>query len=523
MWRVQGFVGRVLNRCHGNAPLRLPQNHHVEDEVINSSTLLSTSRHSPDSSSQRGEDGERRQKRKTSQFCYAGLPRYTALDAVGWGAAAFVFMQVCRRLHSQFSSPGEPGPGKKHGGLEAVPIALHTCGYRVLLDTRMSVVGLGRRGKILPQGSSSSRGSSDSQGSSSSSSIEPGHLSHLLRADGSYSDHQGAAASQDTKAPEESLPSVAEEKPAQRDGGEPPREKDQEVPSEEERLAGAALNLQHVAHSSVPVVLNIIGLESAAEGDHQAAFSCFLASAQRGYAKAQFNTGVCYERGRGVARDRDKALRFYSQAAAGGHTQAQYRCAKLLLGTRGQHSTQDLDEAIGLLERAAQAGLAEAQVYLATVFSQEPVRDGRKSVHYLQMAAESKNSNALLFLGQCYESGFGVQQNFNKALRFYKQAAQAGNRRAQRLLATPSGGEEEAVLRSIRSAPCFPVSERLCRPLSSLTSGPLLTSALPPLPHSWSTGTLDPSPSSLSSTLLHPSSLTPGVDVNPCRWTIGVG
>ena len=39
----------VFSRCHGNAPLRLSQNHHVEDEVIHSSTFLSTGRHSPDS------------------------------------------------------------------------------------------------------------------------------------------------------------------------------------------------------------------------------------------------------------------------------------------------------------------------------------------------------------------------------------------------------------------------------------------------------------------------------------------
>lgn len=38
----------VLHRCYGNTQLRLSQNHHVEDEVINSSTVLSTSRHISD-------------------------------------------------------------------------------------------------------------------------------------------------------------------------------------------------------------------------------------------------------------------------------------------------------------------------------------------------------------------------------------------------------------------------------------------------------------------------------------------
>ena len=38
----------VLHRYNSSNPLRLPQNHHVEDEVINSSTVLSTSRHTSD-------------------------------------------------------------------------------------------------------------------------------------------------------------------------------------------------------------------------------------------------------------------------------------------------------------------------------------------------------------------------------------------------------------------------------------------------------------------------------------------
>lgn len=38
----------VLHRCHGNTQLRLQQNHNVQDEVLNPSSLLSTSRHTPD-------------------------------------------------------------------------------------------------------------------------------------------------------------------------------------------------------------------------------------------------------------------------------------------------------------------------------------------------------------------------------------------------------------------------------------------------------------------------------------------
>ncbi|XP_046907582.1 death ligand signal enhancer isoform X2 [Hypomesus transpacificus] len=532
MWRVQWFVGRILSR---NAPLRLSQNHHVEDEVINTSTLLSTSRHNSDPSSQKGEDGEKQKKRKTSQFCSAGLPRYTALDAVGFGAAAVLVLQICRRIHSQFSSRAEPGhghapgPGPAPALSQPVTATLQKCGYRVLLEilSRRDVLPRPRSVRCLwgaPDTQIQTQAQTQTQGSSneaSSSSLDHNlDLDHLT----SHSSSTHQQLSQESSASEESSlseSSLSEHQPGDRK--QPEQEDDQDFLSSEEKVAVAALDFRQVADSSVPVVLNIIGLESAKSSDYEAAFTCFLAAARHGYSKAQFNTGVCYERGRGVGKDKGQALNFYSQAAAGGHSQAQYRYARLLLSCRGQQSAEDLDKAIHLLEQAAVAGLTQAQVYLGSLFSQEPVRDGCMSVHYLRMAAERGDSDALLFLGQCYETGFGVQKCPRTAMKFYRQAAWAGNRPAQRLLVPPGGAEEE-VLRSIQSAPSFPVAGVLLQPLSTLASPPCPSASptLPlTLPHSWSTGSMAPLPR-LSSLPLHLHPLPPGMEGSPCRWTIGV-
>uniref|UniRef100_A0A3B4WE16 DAP3 binding cell death enhancer 1 n=1 Tax=Seriola lalandi dorsalis TaxID=1841481 RepID=A0A3B4WE16_SERLL len=475
MWRVQGFVGRVLHRCHGSTPLRLPQNHHVEDEVISSSSILSTSRHSSDS---------RRKKQRTFQFGYTELPHYTVLDAVGWGAAAVLFMQICKRIRSKFSSGTEPSPTP--GSLTA-PSLLHKCGYHILLEnlSRHDVLPRGRTVLCL-------QGVPERQNHDQTASSQ--HSEHL-NTDSSISDHQRALLNQDSP-----IPGL---------------------------LAGVTLNLRHVGDNSIPVILNIIGVESVKSENYEQAFTCFQAAAEQGYNKAQFNVGVCYEKGRGVSKDREKALNYYWQAAVGGHTQAQYRYAKLLLTSRGHQSLEELKTAIDLLERPAAAGLTKAQVCLASVFSQEPVRDGSKSVKYLKMAAEGGDDTALLFLGQCYENGFGVQQNLRTAFEFYKQAAHTGNKQAQSLL-TPSNDtdrKEDAVLRSIRSAPCFSVASRLLQqPLSPLASCvPASTShptTLPLLPHSWSTGSLC-APPVLSSTPLHlhPHSTEGGT----CQWTVGIG
>lgn len=159
-----------------------------------------------------------------------------------------------------------------------------------------------------------------------------------------------------------------------------------------------------------------------------------------------------------------------------------------------------------------------------------------------------QDDTALLFLGECYESGFGVQQNVRRATEYYKRAAQAGNKKAESLLMPPnatnckdydvllsvmsqhvvtminisflfSSPAKDAVLRSISSAPCFSAADRHLRQPFSF---PLCPSAftLPLLPHSWSTGNLCVPPS-LSSSLLPLHSLN--AEGGTCQWTVGLG
>lgn len=53
------------------------------------------------------------------------------------------------------------------------------------------------------------------------------------------------------------------------------------------------------------VFISLAGLESAKSGNYEEAFLCFVTAAQQGYHKAHFNTGVCYEKGRGVRKDKE--------------------------------------------------------------------------------------------------------------------------------------------------------------------------------------------------------------------------
>ena len=47
-------------------------------------------------------------------------------------------------------------------------------------------------------------------------------------------------------------------------------------------------------------------------------------AAEQGHAEAQYNLGVCYEKGEGVAQDSSEAVKWFRQAAEQGVAEAQF-------------------------------------------------------------------------------------------------------------------------------------------------------------------------------------------------------
>lgn len=56
------------------------------------------------------------------------------------------------------------------------------------------------------------------------------------------------------------------------------------------------------------------------------------------------------------------------------------------------------------------------------------------AVELFQKSAEQGNSIALYNLATCFEEGTGVEQNLEKAIAFYKEAANKGHKTAKEKL-----------------------------------------------------------------------------------------
>jgi len=77
------------------------------------------------------------------------------------------------------------------------------------------------------------------------------------------------------------------------------------------------------------------GIAAYQANDLPLAYQEFLAAAKEGHADSQFNVGVMYEQGIGIAKDEQEAVVWYGKAAEQGHAAAQFNLGVLYENGRG--------------------------------------------------------------------------------------------------------------------------------------------------------------------------------------------
>ncbi|MDE0392906.1 MAG: SEL1-like repeat protein [Rhodospirillales bacterium] len=138
------------------------------------------------------------------------------------------------------------------------------------------------------------------------------------------------------------------------------------------------------AMAAGPAVADLLGDGAAAyqAGDYGEAANAWRPLAEGGDAMAQFNLGLLYETGRGVAEDAAQAAAWYERAALQGVTRAQFNLA--LLHQTGRGVEKDGGQALYWLEVAARHGegaeqeqAADAAARLAEILPAEDADDAR--------------------------------------------------------------------------------------------------------------------------------------------------
>jgi len=164
-----------------------------------------------------------------------------------------------------------------------------------------------------------------------------------------------------------------------------------------------------------------------------------------------------YLDGAGVQQNLDTAVKLFKQAVAKENAEAQYALGSLYASGSGVE--QDNNETIRLWRAAAAQGHVKAKEDLAKKFdiivkagAKKPqagavaVGGGDKEFEAIRRAAESGDAEAQFKLAKFYETGKGVLQNTDQAIRWYQKAAAQGHVDAQYEFAGALGRENpEAV------------------------------------------------------------------------------
>ena len=140
------------------------------------------------------------------------------------------------------------------------------------------------------------------------------------------------------------------------------------------------------------------GINAFAVGDYQTAADIWLVEAYEGSRDAQFNLGVMYIEGKGVAQNRDDAIFWFIKAAENDHVQAQYNLGHLYFEDKGDQ--ESLKKGVAWWRRSSLQGFGIAQFNYA------------RAVFY----------------------GFGVEQNLPEARYWMEQSAASGEDVARRFL-----------------------------------------------------------------------------------------
>jgi len=151
--------------------------------------------------------------------------------------------------------------------------------------------------------------------------------------------------------------------------------------------------------------------------------------AKEGIAEAQYKLARYYETGEKVERSRSEAFKWYIAAANQNHAPSQYRLGMAFLYGFGVE--QNIETARAWLKKAKLANDPNATLFLQHM-SLAKGKGVDKSIAlswYLERSLTG-DGEAMLALGNMYESGWGVNQNSNEAKKWYIKARVAGTKGA---------------------------------------------------------------------------------------------
>lgn len=193
------------------------------------------------------------------------------------------------------------------------------------------------------------------------------------------------------------------------------------------------------------------------------AIKCYKKSADMNNGDGQYKLAICYDEGIGVSQDKDKAFELFHIAADSGNDLSQHKLGVLYMTDRNKPpSAENLAKSAQYLDMAAEQGNDNAKFLLYKICMMENhpsynpqkglrclidltkkgyskaqfelgmrlfngtdiKRDIDEGVRLITLAAETGDFDAMIYLGHQYRSGDIVQKDNERAVCWFKRAAE---------------------------------------------------------------------------------------------------
>lgn len=155
------------------------------------------------------------------------------------------------------------------------------------------------------------------------------------------------------------------------------------------------------------------------------AFNLASAAKEGGALLAYYLLGLLYQNGEGVVQNAQTAHSLFLEGAQKGEFSCQYQVYLHLVAGIGVE--RNLEAAYKWLVAAAQNGHPLAMLEYGKFLCEESVAQYDKAYEFIKKAAEAGVEEAKVWVGYCYEMGYGVPKNVQQAKNIYRQEMYKGN------------------------------------------------------------------------------------------------
>lgn len=178
------------------------------------------------------------------------------------------------------------------------------------------------------------------------------------------------------------------------------------------------------------------GVDAFESKDYKTALKVFEELGLKGDIESQYNVGIIYSNGYGIKEDKKKALEWYEKAASQGYVEAQHEVA--LYFEQGRTVDKNLQKAADLYDSACSSGLEKScrqyNKLARKGFESSSKKELENGINYYNNKdfksaseifinlADKKYAGANFYLGEMYQNGYGLEQNYSKAIEYYAKA-----------------------------------------------------------------------------------------------------